>query len=92
MDVTLTPKAEAVIRQKVASGIYASVDRAIEAAVMLLDEWDRLQHLRALPLEAERQTREGNVVEWTPELRHQLRHDAEVMARQGIPPDPAVGA
>ena len=90
MDVTLTPKAEAVIRQKVASGAYGSADQAVEAAVMLLDERDRLDHLRVLLLEAEQQTRDGAVVEWTPELRSRLRHEAVAMARQGIPPDPDV--
>ncbi|MBA3450287.1 MAG: type II toxin-antitoxin system ParD family antitoxin [Chloroflexia bacterium] len=88
MDITLTPKAEAVIRQKVASGSYASADEAVEAAVMLLDESDRLQHLRSLLREAERETREGKVLEWTPQLRRQLRQDAELMARQGIAPNP----
>jgi len=90
MDITLTSKAEAVIRRQVASGSYASADEAVEAAVMLLDESDRLQHLRALLQEAERETREGSVMEWTPQLRRQLRQEAELMARQGIAPDPDV--
>jgi antitoxin ParD1/3/4 len=90
MAITLTPRAEALIRQKVANGLYASADEVIEAAVMLLDERDRFERLRASLLEAEAQTREGKVVEWTPEFRRQLRQEAEEMARQGIPADPDV--
>lgn len=90
MSMSLPPNAEAKIREKVASGLYASADKAIETALMLLDEWDRRQHLRATLIEAEQQIQEGRVVEWTPELRRQLRQEAEAMARQGIPPDPDV--
>ncbi len=78
---------EAKIRKKVASGLYATADEAIERAVSLLDEWDRLDSLRASLIEAEEQVREGRVVEWTPELRRQLRENAEAMVRQGIEPD-----
>lgn len=90
MSIVLPPNAEAKIEEKVASGLYAIADEALETAVMLLDEWDRLQRLRASLIEAEEQIREGRVAEWTPELRRQLRARAEAMARQGIEPDPDV--
>ncbi len=90
MAMTLPPNAAAKIQQKVASGLYANADEAIEAAVLLLDEWDRLRHLRASLIEAEEQTRAGHVAEWTPELRRRLREQAEAMQRQGIEPDPDV--
>jgi hypothetical protein len=85
MDITLTPRAEAVIKEKVDSGLYASAD---EAAVLLLDERDRYEHLRTSLLEAGQQTPDGKVVAWTPELRRELRQEAEEMVAQGIPPDP----
>ncbi|MGH2613918.1 MAG: ribbon-helix-helix domain-containing protein [Thermomicrobiales bacterium] len=90
MSITLTPRVEAVIQQKVASGLYASANEVIEAAVLLLDERDRFERLHASLLEAETQTREGKVVEWTPELRRQLRQEAEEMARRGNSSDPEV--
>jgi putative addiction module CopG family antidote len=90
MDVTLTPKTEAVVRQKVADGRFASPDDVIEAAVLLLDERDRLDYLRGLLLEAEQQVVEGKTVEWSPELHRQWRHEAEERIRQGLSPDPDV--
>ena len=90
MSMSLPPNAEARIREKVANGLYISADKAIETALMLLDEWDRLQHVQETLIEAGQQIREGRVVEWTPEPRRQIRRDAEAMARQGIPPDPDV--
>jgi Arc/MetJ-type ribon-helix-helix transcriptional regulator len=90
MAMSIPPNAEAKIRAKVSSGLYATADEAIETAVSLLDEWDRLQSLRASLVEAEEQSREGRVAEWTPELRRKLRQEAEVMALRGIAPDPDV--
>jgi len=41
MTIQLPTKTEALIREKVASGLYASAEEAIAAAVQLLDEHDR---------------------------------------------------
>ena len=46
MTIQLPTETEALIRQKVASGLYPSAEAAIVAAVQLLDEHDR--HLAAL--------------------------------------------
>jgi putative addiction module CopG family antidote len=90
MDITLTPKSEELIRQKMSNGRYASASELVEAAVLLLDERDRWEYLRSMLLEAEQQTREGRVLQWTPELRRTLRQQAEAKAQQGIPPNPDV--
>ena len=90
MEITLTPETEAVIRKKVADGRFASAGEVIEAAVTLLDERDKLEYLRGLLREAEEQTRQGKILEWTPELRRRLREEAEEMVRLGIPPNPDV--
>ncbi len=48
MPIQLAPRAEAVIREKVTGGLYASPEEAIDAAVRLLEEYDRrLERLRA---------------------------------------------
>ena len=90
MKITLTPEAEAVVRQKVADGRFASADEVIEAAVTLLEARDRFERLRASLIEAEEEIRAGKTLEWTPELRQRLREEAEAMDREGVPLDPDV--
>lgn len=90
MIITLSPRAEAMIQERLESGQYASADEVIEAAVTLLEARERFERLRASLIEAEEQTREGKLLEWTPELRQRLREEAAAMVRQGIPPDPDV--
>jgi hypothetical protein len=55
-----------------------------------LDERGRLKCLRASLVEAEQQTERGDVVDWTPEPRMQIRQEAEEMAPRGMKPDPDV--
>ena len=47
MNVTLPPQFEAMLEEKVTSGRYADASEVIQEALRLLDERDRLQHLRA---------------------------------------------
>lgn len=87
MAMQLPPRAEAVIREKVTSGLYANPDEAIDAAVRLLEDYDRrLARLRALIAEGE----EGEGVPWTPELMKQLSREADEMYLRGEEPDPDV--
>lgn len=87
MTVSLTPRHEALIRQKVASGLYRTADEAIEAAVRLLDEHDRrLRRLRAAIAEGD----EGEATPWTPELMERLGREADEMRHRGEKPDPDV--
>ena len=91
MEITLTPEAEAVVRQKVSDGRFASAAEVVEAAVKLLDERDRLEYLRALLRETEQQVQEGKTVEWSSDLHRQWRREAQDGIRQGvITPDPDV--
>jgi putative addiction module CopG family antidote len=87
MPIQLSPEAEALIRGKVDSGLYASAEAAIAAAVHLLDDYDRrMQRLR----EAIALGEEGEAVPWTPELMVELSRAAEEMRRRGETPDPDV--
>ena len=90
MEITLTPETEAVIQKKVADGRFATASDVVAAAVMLLDDQDRLEYLRGLLHEAEQQVREGKFVEWSPELHLKWRREARERVRQGITPDPDV--
>jgi antitoxin ParD1/3/4 len=47
MNVTLPPRFEALVEEKVMSGRYADASEVIQEALRLLDEHERLQHLRA---------------------------------------------
>jgi putative addiction module CopG family antidote len=87
MPMQLPPQAEAIIQQKISSGLYGSADEAITAAIQLLEEHDRrLLRLREAIAEGE----VGEAVPWTPELMAQLRQEAEQMKRRGELPDPDV--
>lgn len=90
MKITLTPEAEAVVRQKVADGTFACAAEVVEAAVRLLDTRDRYEYLRRLILAAEQEFQDGKFVEWTPELHRQWRHEAEARAHEEFPLDPDV--
>jgi putative addiction module CopG family antidote len=90
MSITLSPRAAAMVQERLESGRYASADEVIEAAVMLLEARERFDRLRASLIEAEEEIREGKVLEWTPELRQRLREEADEMDRQGVPLDPDV--
>lgn len=90
MEITLTPGAEAVVRQTVMGEGLASAAEAVEAAVRLLDTRDRYEHLRSLILEAEQEIQDGKVVEWTRELHLQWRAEAEARSREEAPFDPHV--
>ena len=89
MSIQLPPQAEALIREKVKSGLYANAEEAIEAAVHLLDDHDRrlqVRRLRAAIAEGE----EGEALPWTPELMAQLSLEADEMHRRGETPNPDV--
>ena len=85
MPMSLPPQAEALIQAKESSGLYASADEAIAAAMQLLEEHDRrVVRLREAIAEGE----VGEAVPWTPELMAQLRQEAEEMERRGEQPNP----
>ena len=57
MNINLTPQLEAMVRQKVASGLYSSASEVVREALRLMEEQDQL---RAVKLEQLRQDiREG---------------------------------
>lgn len=87
MTMQLPPRVEARIREKVESGLYASVDAVLETAVELLDGYDRqVQRLRAAIAEGE----QGETIPWTPEMMEQLSREADEMFLRGEKPDPDV--
>ena len=90
MMIHLTPKSEALIRQQVANGRYATVDEALDAAVQLLGAQDPLARLRAAIAEGDAQLARGEGVELTPELWDEIEREADEADRRGDPLDPDV--
>ena len=87
MSVRLTADSEALIREKVESGLYANADEVVKAAIRLLDRHDRKrQRLLALLAEGE----EGEGIPYTPELRSELWQEALRRAKAGEKPSPDV--
>ena len=68
VNVSLTPELEAMIRQQVDSGRYNNASEVVREALRLLDEHQRVQHLRSLLAVGLEQTQRGELVEFTPEL------------------------
>ena len=85
VSVRLTADSEALIREKVESGFYASADEVVRAAIRLLDYHDRKrQHLLALLAEGE----EGEGIPYTPELLDEIDREAEERFQRGELPSP----
>lgn len=69
MNVNLTPQLEAMVKQKVASGLYTSASEVVREALRLMEEQDQI---RAVKLEQLRQDirdglNSGEPTPWNPE-------------------------
>jgi antitoxin ParD1/3/4 len=91
MNVSLTPELEAMIRQQVDSGRYNNASEVVREALRLLDEYQRVQHLRSLLAVGLEQAQRGELVEFTPELMEDIHRRAEERFHRGEEPDPDVG-
>jgi antitoxin ParD1/3/4 len=90
MNVSLTPQLEAMIRERIASGRYNNANEVVREALRLLDERDRLEHLRSLLAVGAEDERRGDLVEFTPELLEGIYRRAEERFQRGEEPDPDV--
>lgn len=87
MNVSLSPRLEAMIRQKVESGRYNDADAVVRDALRQMEGRDhRLSELRAALAVAEEQIARGQVVEWTTELHTKTMEQAIEAARAGKQP------
>lgn len=85
MTLTLPPELEAIVRERVESGRYADDIAVVDEALRLLEERDKLEHLRALLDEADAAIARGEVEDWTPDLFEQLKREADDANRDGVP-------
>ncbi len=91
MNVSLTPQLEALVRQKVETGLYNNASEVVREALRLLDERDQRQSwLRSKMATAEEQVKRGEVVEFTDELLDELDREVDERLRRGDTPSPDV--
>lgn len=90
MNVSLSPRFQALIREKIESGGYSDAREVLEEALNLLDNRDRLERLGQSLREADEAIDRGEGIEWGLELKERIRARARELARQGIKPNPDV--
>ncbi|MGH2535443.1 MAG: type II toxin-antitoxin system ParD family antitoxin [Thermomicrobiales bacterium] len=85
MNVSLTPRLETMVRQKVASGRYNNASEVVREALRLMEERDRLKEFRTSLAVGEEQIKRGGGIEWTPDVMERLKREAAENARRGKP-------
>lgn len=90
MSVTLTPRLEAKIRERVESGRYSDASEVVEDALQLLEERERSEHLNALLAVGLEQARRGELIPFTPEMFDEIDRRVDEMILRGEEPNPDV--
>jgi antitoxin ParD1/3/4 len=69
MNINLTPQLEAMVRQKIASGLYTSASEVLREALRLMEEQDQLRaaKLHQLRLDVQEGLSSGPATPWDPE-------------------------
>ena len=90
MNVSLTPRLEAMIREKVDSGMYNNASEVVREALRLLEQHDRERRLREELAIGVEQIDRGETVRWNAELLEKLKRQSEAAAAAGKPMSDAV--
>ena len=90
MNVSLTPRLEAMIREKVDSGMYNNASEVVREALRLLEQHDRERRLREELAIGVEQIERGETVRWNAELLEKLKRQSEAAAAAGKPMSDAV--
>jgi antitoxin ParD1/3/4 len=90
MNISLTPRLEAMIREKVESGLYNNSSEVVREALRLMERQDRIERLRAAIAIGEAEIERGEGVEYTPQLLEEIDREADRMLAEGVAPDPDV--
>ena len=85
MSSTLSPEAEAQVKELVDRGGYTDADAVRAEALRVLRERTQLARLRELIAVAEEQAARGQLVPWTPDFIDRLKREAEEDERLGRP-------
>ena len=85
MNIRLTPQLEAMVRQKVESGLYNDASEVVREALRLMEERDRRERLRVAIAIGDEQFARGNFTPWTTDSMRRLIQEADAEERQGLP-------
>lgn len=88
--IALDKEFEEQLEFLVSTGHYSNAKEAVQRAIDLLVEQEQIEHLRALIKVGMDEEERGEVFEYTPELRKQMREEARRLARSGEALDPDV--
>ncbi len=90
MNVSLTPQLEAMIHERVESGRYASASEVVREGLRLLEEREKLEHLRSLLAVGLEEAKRGELIDFTPEYLEELDRRVEERYLRGDEPNPDV--
>ncbi len=85
MNVNLTPELEAMVRQKVETGLYNNAGEVVREALRLLEDRDRREQLRAAIAIGDEQFARGEFTIWTAGSIRRLMQEADEEELQGLP-------
>ncbi len=90
MNANLTPRLEAMVRQRVETGLFNNASEVVREAPRLSGEKRRLNGLKSAIAVGEAPYARGETIPFTPELVEEMKRDAVRMAEAGEQPDPDV--
>jgi antitoxin ParD1/3/4 len=92
MNITLSPRFEAMIRARIEHGDYADAADVVEEALLRMEQEDqaKLERLRAALQLGLDDVANGRGREYTPEVRAEILANARRKIREGHQPDPEV--
>jgi len=90
MNANLTPRLEAMVRQKVETGLFNNASEVVREAPRLSGEKRRLNGLKSAIAVGEAQYARGETIPFALELVKEMKRDAVRMAESGEQPDPDV--
>ncbi len=85
MNVSLTPRLEAMIHAKVESGLYNNASEVVREALRIMEREERVQRLRDEVQIGLDQIDRGEWIEYTDDTMERLRREAEQDIRLGKP-------
>jgi len=85
MNVTLSPKREAMVRRKIESGQFNDPSDVVEEALRLMEEQERYARLKAAVAIGDEQYARGEVTTWTADSLQELKREADEEDRLGLP-------
>lgn len=90
MNVNLTPRLEAMVREKVESGLYNNASEVVREALRDMERKDQLERLRKSLQEADEQVARGEFYELTDALWEEIEREADEADRRSDPIVPDV--